>query len=307
MNRPQEFVPVGQTVARSERLELAFDVQRQFIHELQQTATELEASPFVTPDTFEAHLGRIALLDDSGKRSRDDVLHLHFSETKEGLRNAQIDTLDDGQRTRYMLAPQFSTWEWEVWQPHEKQPTSLITTENLAAIIGPKIARKEVRDELLDTPNLQAMDVPHILYRHLHRSARRRHKRLTYGTVEAAISGADIPVSGGVDPTLLSSAASRLMIFGNGNRTQYNFSVSAPYELNNTTITKTYGYQAETNGANVVEAQGAVTISSSDGYSPRQIDHFAVADPNRREAMYGLQRGLSSLRRAYNLEEEIAA
>ena len=310
MSRRSEFIPVGVLVSSTRQLELDFKDQQALVYEMQATSRELENNPLITPVFREVKLGRIALADDNGRRSKTDRLYVQFSETSDGRRNAAIDIIEGDLATGFRLSP--TSDEWEVWNRRTNIQTGEISSEKIVSELYPKIRNNEVFSSLLDGPALEEensfdpMTIPHLLASYLHAQAGRAERKLRYRTSDPIIQSVNVEDQN-VDTTFMSSAGTTFDVYENNGRFIHNLSTRAQYIIGRTTLEKTYSYKAETSPKTFYNAAGSVTVQSSDGYAEKQIENYAAADQVRREPLFTLHRSLASIREQYGLESETAA
>ena len=303
MTPQSEFVPIGKPYSSTQQLELNFMDQQQFIYEMQETGKELESSPLALPFYNEVQLGRIALLDLNGERSRRDQLSVQFAETNDGRRNATIDFLEGNDHTRFKLAN--ANDQWQVFQAGSKEATQIISNEQVVSTLYPKLRNKEALSPLMDSVTYDSIMIPRMLASHLEKNSHRTQKKILYRAPTHMVQGLTSAQSGG-DTAFITSIGNEFSIFQNNGRSIHTVKTSAPYELGSTTVVKEYTYKAETSAKQFYTSEGSLTVSSSDGYNAAQLADFAKLDQYSNDPLFSLHRGLSAVRSHHGLDKDVA-
>jgi len=301
MTSQSEFVPIGTPVTTSRKLELEFRDEQQFIYEMSGVGYELEKSPLVTPTLREIKLGQIALLDEHGSTSRSDKMWLQFSETDDGRRNAIVDLLEGETLTRLQLSQ--TSDKWDVWQKGSKEPISQIDKDQVLTTIHPKLRNKEILAPLLDTAGFDSMAIPHLLAAYLTRAARRREKKSTYRLNDPTIQGLDSPIDE-LDTSYVSSTKTEFSVYRNNGRSVHRIATSTVYPVGISSIEKGYGYIAEKTRAGISKEAGAITISSSDGFTEDQLKNYAEIDQLNNEPLSTLRHSLYALHNYFETKDK---
>lgn len=312
MTPHSEFVPVQKPISTSHKLEFNFRDQEHLLYTMKHTARELEESALVVPTYQEVVLGRIALRDASGKRSRTDMLQLQFSEAAETKgqpagkprmrRSAMIDLRQGYERTRIKLTAMNGVWEVFTNDSHEA--AQYLSNQQLVSELYPKLMNPDGLKPLLDVAQYDSMQIPHMLASHLEKSSGRREKKTLFTVNRPLIQGLDGIVNG-LDSTFVSTTDTSLSTYVNNGRTIHTLATAAPYEIGETTIRKEYIYSAETNSTSLLDSKAGLVISSSDGYNRAQLDGYAQSDLLDNEPLFALHRGITNLRTHNGLSEEI--
>lgn len=311
MTPQSEFVPVNTPISTSHKLEFNFRDQEHLLYAMKQTANELEANPLVTPIYREVIMGRIALRDEDGKKSRTDKMLLQFSEATDTKgqpngkprtrRSAMIDLQQDHERTRIRLTAMDGVWEVFTNDSHNAEQH--ISNQQLVAELYPKLVNPDALEQLLDAASYDSMQIPHMLASHLEKSSGRKERKTVFATSTPLIQGLD-GIAEGYDSAFESSVDTSLTTFVNNGRTIHTLATGVPYEIGETTVRKEYAYSAETSSSSLLNSKAGLIISSSDGYNRAQLDGYAQSDLLVNEPLFALHTGLTNLRVRNGLSED---